>query len=164
MCCRTSLPSTVLLPADGGVWGNAGASAVCVVCYVIPVAMHLLLYLKDPGYQTLATAGTSPRALTQPLLPGSPSEALCAPGATKETFWAQPGDAALQSAGGPAHRSELAVPGGEVAAARRGGGCWQGFSRVAEWLGEVALPVGVVLLGIGFSVAALIVAVAAIVA
>ena len=128
---------------------------MCVVCYVIPVAMHLLLYFRAPGYQTLAKAGTTPRALTQPLLPGSPSEALSAPGATKELFWAQPGEAAAQPAEGVARGSESAV--------RRGGGCWQGLSRVAEWLGEVALPVSVVLLGIGFSVAALIVAVTAIV-
>ena len=137
---------------------------MCVVCYVIPVAMHLMLYLRDAGYQTLANAGTSPRALTQPLLPDSPSEALCAPGATKESFWAQPGDAAAHRAEAGALGGGSAAPSGAAAAARRGGGCWQGFSRVAEWLGEVALPVGVVVLGIGFSVAALIVAVAAIVA
>lgn len=141
----------------------AGASAVCVVCYVIPVAMHLLLYLRDSGYQTLANAGTTPRALTQPLLPGSPSEALSAPGATKESFWAQPGVAAAQPAEGVARGREPAVPGGADAVARRGGGCWQGICRAAEWLGEVALPVSVVVLGIGFSVAALIVAVTAIV-
>ena len=141
--------------AEQYVWGTAGASAVCVVCYVIPVAMHLLLYCRAPGYQTLANAGTTRRALTQPLLPGSPSEALSAPGATKESFWAQPGVAAAQPAGGAARGSEPAV--------RRAGGCWQGLSMVAEWLGEVALPVSVVLLGIGFSVAALIVAVTAIV-
>ena len=31
----------------------AGATAVCVVCYVIPVALHLRIYFSPGGYQTL---------------------------------------------------------------------------------------------------------------
>ncbi|KAK9845342.1 hypothetical protein WJX81_003878 [Elliptochloris bilobata] len=72
-----TLAVALLFPSSAEkIFAVTGASAVCVVCYVIPVAMHLRLYLCDPGYQTLANAGTSPRALTEPLLPGSPPEAL----------------------------------------------------------------------------------------
>lgn len=44
----------------------AGATAVCIVCYVIPVALHLKLYLSKSGYQLLEAA-ESPQ-LAEPLL------------------------------------------------------------------------------------------------
>ena len=44
----------------------AGATAVCIVCYVIPVALHLKLYLSKSGYQLLEAA-ESP-SLAEPLL------------------------------------------------------------------------------------------------
>ena len=48
----------------------AGATAVCIVCYVIPVALHLKLYLSNSGYQLLEAA-ESPH-LAEPLLQVSP--------------------------------------------------------------------------------------------
>ena len=39
---------------------------MCIVCYVIPVALHLKLYLSKSGYQLLEAA-ESP-SLAEPLL------------------------------------------------------------------------------------------------
>ena len=44
----------------------AGATAVCIVCYVIPVALHLKLHFSKCGYQLLEAA-ESPH-LAEPLL------------------------------------------------------------------------------------------------
>ncbi len=43
---------------------------MCIVCYVIPVALHLKLYLSKSGYQLLEAA-ESPQ-LAEPLLQASP--------------------------------------------------------------------------------------------
>ena len=50
--------------------GAAGATSVCIVCYVIPVALHLKLYLSKSGYQLLEAA-ESPK-LAEPLIPAIP--------------------------------------------------------------------------------------------
>ena len=44
---------------------------MCIVCYVIPVALHLKLYLSKSGYQLLEAA-ESPQ-LAEPLIQASPS-------------------------------------------------------------------------------------------
>jgi sodium-coupled neutral amino acid transporter 11 len=143
--------------SDGVLWAGAGASAVCIVCYVIPVAMHLLLYARDPGYKTLADAGRTPSALVQPLLSSSqasPSAPLAAPPAP-----------ARKDAAGPDRDCPPALDEGAGAAVAAREPC-AGRGRAArcvEFLGEVALPLAVVGLGIGFSMAALFVAVVAMV-
>ncbi len=43
---------------------------MCIVCYVIPVALHLKLYLSKSGYQLLEAA-ESPQ-LAEPLIQASP--------------------------------------------------------------------------------------------
>ncbi len=137
-------------------WVGAGASAVCIVCYVIPVAMHLLLYARDPGYKTLADAGRTPSALAQPLLSSqaSPSAPLTAP----------PAPARKDGAGPDRDCPPALEEGAGAAAAAREPGAGRGrAARCLEFLGEVALPLTVVGLGIGFSVAALFVAVVAMV-
>ena len=45
----TALPVALLFPtASEKVFAVTGASAVCMVCYVCPVAIHLLLLLRQP--------------------------------------------------------------------------------------------------------------------
>ena len=105
----TCLPVALLYPrASEKVFAITGASAVCLVCYVCPVAIHLLLLRST----SQGVAGEDQQAL---LL--DQEEGLQAAGKSRPQAWG-----------------------------------WR------KWLSEVVVPCGVLVLGVGFSLAALWVA------
>ena len=109
-----SLALALLFPtASEKVFAITGASAVCIVCYVVPVLVHLLLLrrgAKEAGQEGLEQQN----GVQTPLL------------------------------------------GQGVQVKQRQQQAW----GAAAWVSEVIVPCGVLLLGVGFSLAALWVAVA----
>ena len=46
----------------------AGATAVCIVCYVIPVALHLKIYFRPGAYKGLHQHQDAVNSMSAPLL------------------------------------------------------------------------------------------------
>ncbi|CAL8462502.1 g2035 [Coccomyxa elongata] len=124
------------------IFAVTGATAVCIVCYVIPVALHLKIYYSPGGYtqpQRLEAHGLH-QALLQNGIEGIREEKLAGPSSSEERCRGEVGPT-LPEAGSSSVAGEEGV--------RRGMGGWREVGQ------EVVLPVLVAVLGVGFSVAAL---------
>lgn len=175
----TSLTVALLVPDKAEkIYAVVGATAVCVVCYVIPVFIQLQRYRRQrrrakrrwqqvsevrpqTGLQ-FATA-LCRCAVTQACAHASPTVSLCVLGMPCPLLQAHLADQEAQLAAGLlAHE---AAPVGDAAGFDPAGvpalSPRMPPSSAWEVLQEVVLPVFILLLGVGFSIAALWVAVSA---
>lgn len=179
----------------------AGATAVCIVCYVIPVALHLKIYFSPGAYKGLHSQQGAGGTLSAPLLQVTNYDSMshcvlfsfkhaCALAPTWRLLLASVSMVSwyLQEGPCPCGGCEEGKEGGPCSCRQQepdyrrvgevgshnacmgghtlGGPAGQQYQahsawRQARWrklresLEEVVLPVAVVLLGVGFSVAAL---------
>ncbi|CAK0750260.1 hypothetical protein CVIRNUC_001976 [Coccomyxa viridis] len=138
------------------IFAVTGATAVCIVCYVIPVALHLKLYLSKSGYQLLEAA-ESP-SLAEPLLQGTQEGEAKALAEQLEALQDSIGDI-MNGVEAPCSASEEGQGRAQSGSPRRDSSRLS-FRKAKECLEELVLPMLVVVLGVGFSLAALYVSLA----
>lgn len=146
------------------VYAVVGASGVCIVCYVLPVCIHMkLLYARRQQQQRLKRMSQEPSSPCTTVLVTTAygPDALDAPLITKHSSASSLMDLAVSAPVvtpiPPPLASPFLMPG--IGAAGR---CSQLLASLPVWLQwvlQLAVPVSVMLIGIGFSVAALMVAV-----
>lgn len=146
------------------VYAVVGASGVCIVCYVLPVCIHMkLLYVRRQQQQRLKRMSQEPSSpcATVHVTAAYGPDALDAPLITKHSSASSLLDLAVSAPVVTPIPPPLASP-FLVPVLGSAGRCSQLLVSLPAWLRWVLLlvvPVSVMLIGIGFSVAALMVAV-----
>eukprot|EP00878_Enallax_costatus_P003116 GHUV01003315.1.p1 GENE.GHUV01003315.1~~GHUV01003315.1.p1 ORF type:complete len:487 (+),score=112.67 GHUV01003315.1:283-1743(+) len=128
----SSLAVALLVPDQAEkIYAVVGATAVCCVCYVVPVYIQLRMYQRRKQRNKPMQVADDEAPLLEPLI----QDTLAPSG---------PVDLAASARSNRAHCT------------KRSRHCW---SQALEILHEVVSPVAILLIGVGFSVAALYVAV-----